>query len=81
MCADARFTEAGALVSYGENLRARYRRAATLVDKVLRGTRPADIPVEQMAIFELVVNLQTAKLLGKSIPEPFLLQADGLLKE
>jgi|SoiMethySBSTD1v2_1073268.scaffolds.fasta_scaffold313679_2 putative ABC transport system substrate-binding protein len=80
MCPDARFTEAGALVSYGENMSARYRRAAVLVDKILRGMKPADIPVEQTAIFELVINLQTARHLGKSIPEPFLLQADRLLR-
>jgi ABC-type uncharacterized transport system substrate-binding protein len=80
MCPDARFAEAGALVSYGENMSARYRRAAVLVDKILRGAKPADIPVEQTAIFELVVNLETARQLGKSIAEPFLLQADRLLK-
>ena len=80
MCPDARFAEAGALVSYGENMNARYRRAAVLVDKILRGAKPADLPVEQTAIFELVVNLQTARHLGRSIPEPFLLQADRVLK-
>ena len=80
MCPDARFTDAGALVSYGENYVVRYRRAAFLVDKILRGTRPADIPVEQTATFELVINLHTASKLGKTIPEPFLLQADRLLK-
>lgn len=81
MCADARFTRAGALVSYGEDLRPRYRRAAAMVDKILKGIKPADIPVEQIAIFELVVNLQTARQLGRSIPEAFLVQADRVLKE
>jgi putative ABC transport system substrate-binding protein len=80
MCADGRFTEAGALVSYGENFASRYRRAAALVDKILRGAKPADIPVEQPVIFELVVNLKTAKALGMTIPESILLQADRVIK-
>jgi len=80
MCADGRFTEAGALVSYGENFASRYRRAAALVDKILRGVKPADIPVEQPVIFELVVNLKTAKTLGMTIPESILLQADRVIK-
>jgi putative ABC transport system substrate-binding protein len=77
---DGRFAEAGALVSYGENFAARYRRAAFLVDKILRGTKPSDIPVEQPAIFELVVNLKTAKTLGMKIPESILLQADRVIR-
>jgi ABC-type uncharacterized transport system substrate-binding protein len=77
---DGRFAEAGALVSYGENFAARYRRAAFLVDKILRGAKPSDIPVEQPAIFELVVNLKTAKDLGVAFPKSFLLQADRVIK-
>ena len=77
---DGRFADAGALISYGENFVSRYRRAAFLVDKILRGTRPADIPVEQPAVFELVVNLSTAKEMGVTIPEPVLLQADRVIR-
>jgi putative ABC transport system substrate-binding protein len=80
MCPDSRFAEAGALVSYGEDFVARYRRTAFLVDRILRGAKPADIPVEQTAIFELVINLKTASKLGKAIPEPFLLQADRAIR-
>ena len=77
---DGRFADAGALVSYGQNYSARYRRAAYLVDKVLRGIKPADIPVEQPAVFELVVNLKTARQLGIDIPETVLLQADRTIR-
>jgi len=81
MGSDARFTEAGMLISYGESLLTRYRQTAVLVDKILRGASPAEIPVEQMRTFELVINLNTASKLGKSIPETLLLQADRLLKD
>jgi putative ABC transport system substrate-binding protein len=80
MCADARFCEAGALISYGENFSSRYRRAAFLVDKILRGAKPADLPVEQPTVFELVLNLRTANALGMSIPASVVLQADRLVK-
>lgn len=80
MCADSRFTEAGALVSYGENFASRYRRAAVLVNKILRGAKPADLPVEQPTIIELVVNLKTAKALGIGIPQQVVLQANRLIK-
>ena len=80
MCADGRFVEAGALASYGENFASRYRRAAYYVDKILRGTKPADLPVEQPMVFELVVNLKTSAALGITVPQPILLQADRLIK-
>ena len=80
MTADNRFAEAGALVSYGENFAAHYRRAAFLIDKILRGSKPADLPVEQAAFFELVINLKTAMALGITIPEPILLQADRVIR-
>ena len=63
-------------MSYGLNVPALFQRAAELLDKILRGTKPADIPVEQPTTFRLVVNLKTAKALGLTIPESFLLRAD-----
>jgi putative ABC transport system substrate-binding protein len=72
--------EAGGLVSYGPDRSDSYRRAADLVDKILRGTKPADIPVEQPTKFRLVVNLKTAQALGLAIPESFLLRADTVIE-
>ena len=77
---DGRFADAGALVSYGENFASRYRRAAFLVDKILRGAKPADIPVEQPLHLELVVNLKTAKDLDVPFPKSFLLQANRVIR-
>jgi putative ABC transport system substrate-binding protein len=74
------FVEAGGLVSYGPNFLDLYRRAADFVDKILRGAKPADIPVEQPTKYDLVVSLQTAKALGLSIPESFLLRADEVIE-
>jgi putative tryptophan/tyrosine transport system substrate-binding protein len=74
------YVEAGGLMSYGPNLSDTFRRAADLTDKILRGTRPADIPVEQPTKFDLTINLTTAMALGLAIPESFLLRADELIE-
>ena len=72
--------EAGGLMSYGANWSDMFRRAADYVDKVLRGAKPADIPVEQPTKFDLVINLTTAKAIELKIPESFLLRADELIE-
>lgn len=76
----AEFTEAGNLMSYGPNLRGFYRHIAVYVDKLLRGARPADLPVEQPTEFEFVVNLKAAKTLGLSVPQSVLLRANRTIK-
>jgi len=72
--------EAGGLMSYGPNFPDLYRRTADLVDRILRGAKPGDIPVEQPTKFDLVINLTTAQALGLTIPESFLLRADELIE-
>jgi putative ABC transport system substrate-binding protein len=67
-------------MSYGSDFAARYRRSADFVDKILRGTKPADIPVEQPTKLDLVVNLITAKALGLTIPETQLATADEVIQ-
>ena len=74
------FVQAGGLMSYGPNFSDQFRRAAELVDKILRGTKPGDIPVEQPSRFELVINLTTAKALALTIPESFLLRAGEVIE-
>jgi putative tryptophan/tyrosine transport system substrate-binding protein len=80
MCGVREFVEAGGLMSYGPNLTDLFRRSADFVDKILRGTKPADIPVEQPTRFDLVVNLITAKALGLAFPETLLATADELIQ-
>jgi putative tryptophan/tyrosine transport system substrate-binding protein len=74
------YVEGGGLMSYGPNLRNLFRRAADYVDKILRGAKPGDIPVEQATKYDLVFNLTTAKALGLTIPESFLLRADEVIE-
>jgi putative ABC transport system substrate-binding protein len=72
--------EAGGLVSYGPDFPDMSRRAAEIVDKILRGTKPAEIPVEQPTKFDLVINLKTAKALGVTIPGTMLSRADEVIE-
>jgi len=74
------FVEAGGLMSYGANGVAIYRRAATYVDKILKGAKPADLPVEQPTAFEFVINMKAAKALGVTIPPALLVRADQVIQ-
>jgi putative ABC transport system substrate-binding protein len=77
---DRVFVQAGGLLSYGPNGSDQFRRTAELVDKILRGTKPGDIPVEQPTKLDLVINLTTAKALGLEVPPTLLARADEVIE-
>ena len=74
------FVEAGGLMSYGPNYTDLFRRAADFVDKILKGTKPADLPIEQPKKFEFIVNLKAAKQIGVTIPSSVLARADRVIR-
>ena len=80
MWGERQFVEAGGLMSYAVNFYDQVRRAATYVDKILKGARPGELPVEQPMQFELAINLKTAKALGLTIPQSLLLRADRIIQ-
>ena len=80
MCESGGYVEAGCLMSYSSNSANNYKRAAYYVDRILKGTKPADLPVEQPMKFEFVINLRTANQIGLTIPQWTLMKADRVIK-
>jgi len=80
MCESARWTEDGCAIAYGPDLPYLYQRAAVYVDKILKGAKPAELPVEQPTKFELIINLKAAKAIGLTIPQWMLVKADRVIK-
>ena len=80
MCTTIQFVEDGGLMPYSTNIPDLFRRAATYVDKILKGAKPADLPVEQPTKFDLVINLKTAKQIGLAIPPNVLVRANRVIR-